>query len=191
MVGHPLWLVIGMTLLGNRLKGISYIKFCKTLFLLFCAPGSMPPATSFRAASLFSLASPSDISGYVPSASNFSFPAKKYLKRQYLPPLGFTKRNNPSPSVSLYGVALCLVFLIVVSVSAIGGVPFQSFTKSTPKSTPINSGCQKNILDGKNPKTGYLYMFQRNFLDSIGLRKSVKWCPGGDSNSYDLANAST
>jgi pimeloyl-ACP methyl ester carboxylesterase len=42
-----------------------------------------------------------EISGYVPRASNFSFPPNRYLSRQRLPPLAATRRNSPSPSVSL------------------------------------------------------------------------------------------
>ena len=37
-------------------------------------------------------------SGYTPSASRFSFPPCRYLRRQYLPPAAVTSRYMPKPS---------------------------------------------------------------------------------------------
>lgn len=83
------------------------------------ALGSAPFANSLRASIRPSLALLRLVSGYTPSDSVFSFPAKRYLSRQYFAPLGCTKRYSPPPSDNLNGLSVASTFLIATSVSGI------------------------------------------------------------------------
>src|SRR6266496_3059721 len=57
----------------------------------------------------------------MPSASIFSFrpvaPSIRYLRRQYLPPLGVTRTKRPPLSASLYGLSFGFALRILTSVS--------------------------------------------------------------------------
>ncbi len=64
----------------------------------FCSVGSVPAASSFRAARQACRASASETSGYTPNAARFSFPSNRYFIRQYFEPFGITSRYSPLPS---------------------------------------------------------------------------------------------
>lgn len=71
----------------------------------FASPGSMPAAICSRASSRY-----------------FCLPRKRYEKRQYFAPFGWTSKNIPLPSVSLYGAALAFAFRTCMSVRGIVGI---------------------------------------------------------------------
>lgn len=64
--------------------------------------GSVPAASSSRAASRFLRASASPVAGYSPKDSMPALPlGRVYLKRQSFEPLAFISRNSPFPSNKL------------------------------------------------------------------------------------------
>ena len=91
------------------------------LCVLRYSPGSISFASSRRCSSRLLLASFSETSGYTPSDILFSLPAKRYLNRHHLPPLGDISRYRPPPSNILCVLFDGLAFLIAVTVREIGG----------------------------------------------------------------------
>src|SRR6185437_882205 len=79
--------------------------------------GSTPDASIARARSRFSRATFRLVSGYVPRASRFSLPPKRYFKRHNLPPLGATSIYKPPPSTSFFALLSGFASRIDLSVS--------------------------------------------------------------------------
>ena len=91
------------------------------LIAFLFSPGSMPPASSLRASSRRSRAFNKVMSGYVPNANVFCFPAKRYASRQYFAPLGCTSRNSPPPSDSFVGLSVAFALYTRIAVNGIVG----------------------------------------------------------------------
>jgi len=96
----------------------------------FFTEGSSREASCLFASSRFWRALASDTVGYAPKESSFSLPAKRYLSRHSLLPLGCTTMCNPPPSESLYGFSCGFDERTARSVST-GGISL-SKTFSTP-----------------------------------------------------------
>lgn len=85
----------------------------------FSREGSLPLPSRARASSRRLRASLRLTAGYAPRASSFSFPSKRYLNRQSLPPAGVMRRNMPLSSLSLVAFGPGLACRIATSVSGI------------------------------------------------------------------------
>src|ERR1019366_2729363 len=86
--------------------------------------GSMPLASSLRAASRRSRASFRLTSGYTPRDSRFSLLSNRNFNRHHFPPVGETSRYSPRSSKSLTLFWEGLALRSAVSVSGMGATPF-------------------------------------------------------------------
>lgn len=88
---------------GGDARAIPFLKRFTVFNVAQCdgLPESLSPSTILRAASRLSRASARPTSGQTPRASVFCLPRKRYRRRQYLAPLGITRRKSERSSESL------------------------------------------------------------------------------------------
>src|ERR1700691_2041566 len=112
-------------------------------------------------------------SGYTPSDTRFSFPAKRYLRRHHLPRRGETSRYRPSRSNIRTVLAAGLAFRAMLSVSGIWGQLQLGFGQLPP----VAPSCPRKSTAGcvalRTPKGIKKPAFYAGFVEVLGcLRKS-------------------
>lgn len=122
--------------------------FASTILSSFlCADGSRPELSSLLASSRFSRAVASVTSGYEPNEISFSLPAKRYLSRHSLLPLGCTSTCNPLPSSSLNGFSRGFDVRIAQSLNT-WEYRLPNGSQNTPKYPPAARRCKINTRLG-------------------------------------------